>query len=200
MENRQYEKYLSQQLYNDVSSVASSATLNSFLLDGVITEKEINSEQLAAMKIHYRNMTESGWTIVELAESLGLIDEEEYSSSPYPMFMLVQFRDFVSSLERQMQTESLSLSDEYLERIYVMKELNQVWFMAVHDHIQGVRVPDVNQVINGGIESLENGVTTDTYKDVYWGVIINKKDWVKMVKQIQKESQPFDDEIEQFLR
>ncbi len=199
MENRQYEKYLSQQLFNDVSSVAWSTTLNSFLLDDLMTEKKINSNQLAIMKSHYKRMTESSRTIVELAESLGLIDEE-YPSSPYPVYMVVEFREFVKSLEKQMEKESLSLSNEDIERLHVMKELNQVWFTAVQDHIQGVHVPDEDQVINGGVSSMDNGVTTDIYKDVYWGVIINNKDWVNMVKQIQGDSQSFEDEIEQFFR
>ncbi|WP_407272991.1 hypothetical protein [Radiobacillus sp. PE A8.2] len=66
-QNNKYEKYLSHQLTNEVSTLSSATVLNDYLLEDVLSTEKITKSHLSAMKTNYVNTLEAGNKVLDLA-------------------------------------------------------------------------------------------------------------------------------------
>lgn len=203
-ENKQYESYLSEVLVNDVAALSRDIMMADLILDNVVLEETATAEELSAVKENYIGIHEHGNAVVRLADMwLDRVDNVDlsYRTNPFPTYMSYYFVRYIEELgpENASEDSVVSLSEEDIEKIELIKSVNEVWVKAVTDNIDGTNLPSSDTAraeIQNEPRSIRMNLVTDEYWDTYAGTMVNDDDWVDMVEQMQRETEEFEREVE----
>lgn len=203
-ENKQYESYLSEVLVNDVAALSRDIMMADLILDNAVSEKTVTAEELSAVKENYIGIHEHGNAVVRLADMwLDRVDNVDlsYRTNPFPTYMSYYFVRYIEELEPENASEDsvVSLSEEDIEKIELIKSVNEVWVKAVTDNIEGTNLPSsatAGAELQNEPRSVRMSLVTDEYWDTYVGTMVNDDDWVDMVEQMQRETEEFEREVE----
>ncbi|GGA60557.1 hypothetical protein [Ornithinibacillus halotolerans] len=193
-ENVLYESYLSFNLENDISALASSTVMNSNYLEDILEENQITKEQLGYLRDNYIDIFQSGEKIVTLAETwLKRMEDNNHFTSPYPVYMATNFSSYLMILEEELGEDyAVDLSTEYVERFELMKSVNDEWREAILNNITGIESPIIAELENGA------EIITDRYRETYKDEMINSDDWINMIEQMQRSSTQYERDVEFF--
>jgi len=181
----QYERYLSFSLTNDISSFAAATVTARNDLEEIIANEQITLEQADLLQSKFQNIFTEGERIIVLAEEwLKLKEQEGGVVVPYPVYMSVNFSNYIMRLEF-FDSQSLALSGEQVEKLELMKAVLDEWAEAIESNMTGIRAPRKRATI----------VTTE-YLDAYRDNMLKSHDWLEMLKQIQSSSKQFDRAVE----
>lgn len=203
-ENKQYESYLSEVLVNDVAALSRDIMMADLILDNVVLEETATAEELSAVKENYIGIHEHGNAVVRLADMwLDRVDNVDlsYRTNPFPTYMSYYFVRYIEELGTENASEDsvVSLSEEDIEKIELIKSVNEVWVKAVTDNIEGTNLPSsatAGAELQNEPRSVRMSLVTDEYWDTYVGTMVNDDDWVDMVEQMQRETEEFEREVE----
>lgn len=203
-ENKQYESYLSEVLVNDVAALSRDIMMADLILDNVVLEETATAEELSAVKENYIGIHEHGNAVVRLADMwLDRVDNVDlsYRTNPFPTYMSYYFVRYIEELgpENASEDSVVSLSEEDIEKIELIKSVNEVWVKAVTDNIDGTNLPSSDTAraeIQNEPRSIRMNLVTDEYWDTYAGTMVNDDDWVDMVEQMQRKTEEFEREVE----
>lgn len=203
-ENKQYESYLSEVLVNDVAFLSRDIIMADLILDNVVSEETVTAEELAAIKENYLGILEHGNAVVRLADIwLDRVDNEDLSfrTNPFPTYMSYNFVRYIEELEPENASEdsAVSLTEEEIENIELMKSVNDIWVKAVTDNLEGTHIPSsdaAREELQNEPRSIRMRLVTDKYWDTYVGSMVNDEDWVDMVEQMQRETEDYETEVE----
>ncbi|TVP89312.1 hypothetical protein [Alkalibacterium sp.] len=206
-ENKQYESYLSEVLVNDVAALSRDIMMADLILDNVVSEETVTAEELSALKENYIGIHEHGNAVVRLADMwLDRVDNVDlsYQTNPFPTYMSHYFVRYIEELgpENASEDSVVSLSEEDIEKIELIKSVNEVWVKAVTDNIEGTNLPSSDTAraeLQNEPRSIRMSLVTDEYWDTYVGTMVNDDDWVDMVEQMQRETEEFEMEVENAL-
>ena len=201
-ENQQYEGYISEVLVNDVASLSRNIIMTDLILDTVLSEGTISEEQIVDVKENYLSIHEHGNAVVRLADMwLDRVDNADlsYNTNPFPTYMSYYFARDIEELENASEDGVISLSEENIEKIELMKSVNDVWVQAVIDNLEGTQLPSSDSTGEGILNDTRNiriRLITNEYWDTYVGKMVNDEDWVNMVEQMQRETEEYEMEVE----
>ncbi|SFC00383.1 hypothetical protein SAMN04488102_102165 [Alkalibacterium subtropicum] len=203
-ENNQYESYLSEVLVNDVAFLSRDIMMADLMLDNVASEETVTAEELAAIKENYLGIHEHGNAVVRLADMwLDSVDNADlsYQNNPFPTYMSYNFVRYIEELEPENASEdsAISLTEEEIENIELMKSVNDIWVKAVTDNLEGTTLPTsdaAREELQNEPRSIRMRLVTDKYWDTYVGSMVNDEDWVDMVEQMQRETEDYETEVE----
>lgn len=203
-ENKQYESYLSEVLVNDVAFLSRDIIMADIILDNIVSSDSVTAEELAAVKDNYLGIHEHGNAVVRLADMwLDRVDNADlnYNTNPFPTYMSYYFVRYIEELEPENASEDsvISLTEEDIEKIELMKSVNEVWVQAITDNLKGTHPPSSDsareQIVNE-TRNIRLRLITDAYWDTYVGTMVNDEDWVDMVEQMQRETEEVEMEVE----
>jgi len=198
-ENQKYERYLSRQLFNNVSRLSWSTVLNGFVLDDVLTEKKITQKQLSIIQNKYSDIRTYGGQVIDLASQyLTRLNVEEYDIHPYPLYMASDVLHYLDMLERDKLKgeEYVTLSAEEPKRYKLMKSINNVWVKSITENIKGIHIPSSENVVDGAVKQNSEYITTDSYRDIYRNNMVNSNDWIEMIREMQRSSEEYERQVE----
>lgn len=206
-ENKQYESYISEVLVNDVASLSRNIIINDLVLDNILSEEAMTEAEISIVKENYLGIHKSGNAIVKLADMwLDRVDNEDLSHdyNPFPTYMSYNFYRYIDNLEQESMLENdvISLTEEDIEKLELMKEVSEIWVDAVLDNLEGTDIPSIENTEKldlGETSNIRLGLVTDEYWDAYVGRIVNDEDWINMVEQMQRETEEYEIEVENLL-
>lgn len=195
-ENKQYQTYLSQKLVNHISVLSSYIAMNGNYLNKINENGHITREQLNFLQNNFENIVQNGGEVVELANWLGLVDSESHFANHQPASMALNFLTFLNHLEQEKMNreEILMLSSEQVGSFELINSVNEEWFSAITDNLEGVQDPKKSDSEN------RKGIVTDNYFEYYSEDMVNSKDWVEMIKQMQITTEQYEIDAESLFQ
>ncbi|TGB04937.1 hypothetical protein [Halobacillus salinus] len=189
VENNKYEAFISHEIKNGILKFANGVTINKSIISDALENNEISREQIEELELYFGNIIESGFTVIDLSTTwMNKIDASQYNSSPYPVHMVLDFNNYITRLKREefVEKDTYLLTEIDTTKLKIMKNIFTSWENILAQNIIGI---EKNKKKDSGI------TVTDKFPKIYGDDLINKKDWINLIDDIQTKSQSFEEEI-----
>uniref|UniRef100_UPI00388E0C86 hypothetical protein n=1 Tax=Radiobacillus sp. PE A8.2 TaxID=3380349 RepID=UPI00388E0C86 len=192
LENQRYESYLSMQIANDVSRLTSAIRVNQTIYDELLNSSSLSQEQV-------ETLFHNNYSIVNIAqEHKNLVSQFNRSDQDLDNIpankasdIAYYFKGLIWDIaERQgiyvankttqfpielSKSESYSIKDKELEKIEIIKKMNDIWLQAIANNVEGVLV--------------EGKMNSDIFFDTYVEKGITSHYWVNVALEMEKKTE-----------
>jgi hypothetical protein len=195
-ENKRYEEYLSLQMFNDYSRLASSIMQNQIYYEEILETKSITSDQMRYLHQNNSDMTMVAQEYLYFAVDLKRINADDISNITSTNAASVgnYFRRLASHFAEELGVynegtydlmsvnilpdETFPLEKDTLKDIEMIRDLNEEWLAVVVENVNGAAFNKFQ-------------LDHELYSESYFEETIEKEFWVEVTVKLEKVTERF---------
>lgn len=169
-EKKAYERFLSDQLVNQVVLISQSPLYNLGILQEVIESGKLTRAQAGELELGFRDIAFETQDVVYMAHYIGRL--ENYSDDSI-VSVNADYMRYFNKLKLNMECDEIELTDEHIEVLEKMEKLMQKYH-------------DVNKDIFVVTEQVGTKGVPEEFWNIYREKGISDDYWIKLLKEYEK--------------